>query len=281
MKISIITVCKNAVNTIEETLLSIYEQTYTNIEHIVIDGVSTDGTLEILSKYKNNISILISESDTGIYNAMNKAIKFVTGDIVYFLNANDSLYSKDIFEIIIKEFQNYPDLQFLWGDVQFMEDNEEACIATYEDIKTKSDLMYRNPCHQGIFYKSEVFKKYGDYDESLPIYADYEFNARILVAHNSRCKHLPVIFARFELGGASTSTNEKIQLRQKQERKDIYKKIFSNNFYFVLDNFFKRFFGTPSRLIKNSRLWKKAFDICDSILISKFKNRISLNIINE
>ena len=96
MKISIITVVKNAEKTIENTILSVLNQTYKNIELIIIDGVSTDGTLDIINKYKDKISYFISEPDTGVYNAMNKGIKAATGDIFYFLNANDSLYDDKV-----------------------------------------------------------------------------------------------------------------------------------------------------------------------------------------
>lgn len=270
MKISVITVCKNAANTIENSLLSLYSQTYENIEHIVIDGVSTDGTLELLSKYKDKISTLISEPDTGIYNAMNKGIKFATGDIVYFLNATDALYDENVFEKAIKEFKNNPDLELLWGDVQFVENNKDIRIARFDKLKFKGDLIHNNPCHQVIFYKNDIFKKCGDYNENLPIYADYDFNVRVLVSHSAKCKYIPEVLARFELGGISTSSEEKIKIRQKQERKDIYKEHFSKNIYFQLDNFFTKVFGTPTKYFKESKLINK-------ILQAIFKENLMLN----
>lgn len=270
MKISVITVCRNAAKTIEETLSTLYSQTYKDIEHIVIDGVSTDGTLEILSKYKENISILVSEPDTGIYNAMNKGIKLATGDVVYFLNATDSLYDNNVLENAANEFKKHPDLEFLWGDVQFVENDKDVRVATFENIKIKSDLIYNNPCHQSIFYKNNVFKKYGCYDETLPIYADYEFNARVLVLENVRCKYIPKVLSRFELGGVSTALDEKIKSRQKAERKEIYSRIFGHNINFTLDNFFTKTFGTITRNVKKTKLWKNLFG-----------KRLSLNLISD
>lgn len=280
MKISIITVCKNAIDTIEDTLSSLYEQSYKNIEHIVIDGVSTDGTLELLSKYKDKISILVSEPDTGIYNAMNKGIKLATGDIVYFLNATDSLYDKNVFEKVVNEFETHPDLELLWGDVQFVENNEDIRIAKFDNINIKSDLIYNNPCHQVIFYKNDVYKKFGGYDEKFPIYADYEFNSKMLVHNDVKCKYIPETLARFELGGISTSSDEKIKQRQLKERKDIYKQIFSNNINFKLDKFFTKIFGTATRAVKKTLLWKKLFNINDNISQTMFKKRLSLNFVD-
>lgn len=277
MKISVITVCKNAVNTIENSLLSLYNQTYKDIEHIVIDGVSTDGTLELLSKYKDKIYKLVSEPDTGIYNAMNKGIKFATGDIVYFLNATDSLYDEYVFEKVVKEFESQPDLEFLWGDVQFVEAKKDIRVARFNNIKFKGDLIHNNPCHQVIFYKNNIFKKCGDYNENLPIYADYDFNVRVLVPYNARCKYIPEILARFELGGISTSSEEKIKLRQKQERKDIYKEHFSKNIHFQLDTFFTKVFGTPTKYFKTSKLMNKLFNLYDKTLQVIFKESLMLN----
>lgn len=281
MKISVITVCRNAVGTIEKALLSLYEQTYKNIEHIIIDGVSTDGTLEVLSKYKDNIAIMVSEPDTGIYNAMNEGIKLATGDLVYFLNATDSLYDENVFEKVVDEFEKYPDLELLWGDVQFIENDEDVRIARFDNIKTKSDLIYNNPCHQSIFYKNEIFKKYGGYDEKLHIYADYEFNARMLVQKNVKCKYIKEILSRFELGGVSTSSDEKIKARQLKERKEIYNQIFSNNFNYKLDKFFTKTFGTATRAVKKTSLWDAFFKKYDAISQFVFNERLSLNLVKD
>lgn len=281
MKISVITVCRNAVTTIERALLSLYGQTYQNIEHIVIDGVSTDGTLELLEKYKDKISVLVSESDTGIYNAMNKGIKHATGDIVYFLNATDCLYDTMVFEKAVAEFNKYPDLEFLWGDVQFVENNENVRIATFGNIKIKNDLIYNNPCHQSIFYKNDVFKRYGGYDESLPIYADCDYNLKILIEHDVKCKYIPEVLSKFELGGVSTSSDEKIRLRRKNEQKEIYKRYFSKNLDSVLDKFFTKTFGTITRAVKKTKSWDLTFNFLDKTSQIMLKKRLSLNLVKD
>ena len=152
MKISIITVCKNAVDSIEDTLLSLYGQTYNNIEHIVIDGASTDGTLEILNKYQDKIAYFVSESDSGIYNAMNKGIKAATGDFLLFLNANDTFYCVDVLEKVSNALIENPDAKYLFGDVNYIsEDGTQSEVQKYNEVKNDIYFVNRNICHQSIF----------------------------------------------------------------------------------------------------------------------------------
>lgn len=279
MKISVITVCRNASKTVEKSLLSLYGQTYKNIEHIVIDGASADGTLEILSKYKDKISVLISEPDTGIYNAMNKGITLATGDIIYFLNATDCLYENDILEKVVKEFEVHPDLELLWGDILFVKGEKDIRVAQFGNIKLKTDLISNNPCHQVIFYKKDLFKNYGVYNEKYRIYADYDFNVRALALNNVKCKYIPQIIAKFELGGISTSSDPKIKILQKQERKDIYQEHFSKHFHYELDNFLTKIFGTPTKFVKSTKCWEKLFNLYDNILWTLFHKNLSLNLV--
>ena len=111
--VSVIIPAYNAEKYLSETIESVINQTYKNIEHIVIDGVSTDGTLDVINKYTDSITHFVSEPDTGIYNAMNKGLKYVTGDIVYFLNATDSLYDEKIFEKVVNEFEKHSYLEMI------------------------------------------------------------------------------------------------------------------------------------------------------------------------
>lgn len=227
MKISIITVVKNAERTIEDTILSVVNQTYKNIELIIIDGVSTDGTLDIINKYKDKISYFISEPDTGVYNAMNKGIKAATGDIFYFLNANDSLYDDKVLEEVIKRFKS-TNAMIVFGDVfstikpdmKQDEYNLANKITKYDFIDNVFSFYYRNLCHQVIFYKKEVFDRIGLYNENYKILADYEFNLRAFVEYKLKCSYINRIIANFELGGLSsikTENLEKIRLEEMDE----------------------------------------------------------------
>lgn len=280
MKISVITVCLNAKDSIEKTFESLKNQTYKNVEHIVIDGASIDGTLDIINKYKDSIAHFVSEKDSGIYNAMNKGLKYVTGDIVYFLNATDSLYNDEVLEKIVNEFKNHPDLEMLWGDIQFTEKGKEPRVHKNNDVTIKSDFLYNNPCHQSIFYKSELFKKYGDYDEDIKIFGDCDFNVRVLVTNNAKCKYIPEVVACFEIGGISTSSEESDRLLHKADRLKVYNKNFKHKFCYRADVFITKNFATPARIIKKSKVYYYLFNLIDYISKAVFKKRLKLNFID-
>lgn len=217
MKISIIMVCKNAGERIEMTLRSVREQTYDNYELVVIDGQSTDNTLEIVNRYADKVGTLISEPDTGIYNAMNKGLRHAKGDIVFFLNAGDNLVDEDALGYVASRFREYnPDIVF--GDVLFYDPrSKRKFIRENNCFKSRYSFFYDNMCHQIIFYKRTLFDRIGDFDESLPIYADYEFNVRAMVAHKCPALYVNFLIAQFELGGISTATDRAVRKRQKTE----------------------------------------------------------------
>lgn len=252
MKISVITVCKNVENTIEKTIESILNQTYKNFEIIVIDGVSTDKTLNILAKYGNCIN-LTSEPDSGIYNAMNKGIAKATGDILFFLNADDYLYSDDIFLLVVEKFKKDPLLMFLWGDINLA--SKEGSILkeiSYKSIKTKMDIAANNICHQAIFYKKELFDKYGTYNESYKILADWDVNIRFLVEEKVKCLHIDKFITVFQTGGLSTNGNNDIKKLHKIEQVSIKKRYFPVLSKFLgLDKCFCNFSGSIYKPLKN------------------------------
>jgi len=268
MKISIITICKNEKNTIEETFLSVFNQTYKNIEYIVIDGVSTDGTLDIIQKYKEKISYFSSEPDTGIYNALNKGIKIATGDILYFLNANDMLNSNDIFEKIVYHFKNDNELDFVFGNVQFIDENRQEC-GIFNSNCFKTIFSFKKACinHQSIFYRSNVFNRFGLYNETYKTNADYDFNLRLLMANGLKAKYLDTTIGRYQLGGLSCTNNDGnanyifnlhfIELTKKHKWIKIAYKIDeiineakNNDICFKIDKFLSKFFRSPYKFIK-------------------------------
>ncbi len=263
MKISIITVCKNSEKEIEKTLSSIYSQTYKNIEHIVVDGASTDNTLNILNDYKQNISILISDPDTGVYNAMNKGIKAATGDVLYFLNAGDSLYSSNVLEKIVECFeQTKADIVF--GDVYFTNSNnflQEDLTYKPNQAYSYKNLMIEQEfpglCHQVIFYKKEVFDKLVGYNENYRIFSDYEFNIRAFVVNKFSLFYIDKIIANFDLGGLSTKyksfdTNKnEIEIIREETG---YNKLL-NGFTFQFKKRMYKLFRTSYKMITNHTGW--------------------------
>lgn len=199
MKISIITVCKNSEAYIERSINSVLDQTYNDIEYIIIDGNSIDGTLSIIDKYKERIDILISESDTGIYNAMNKGVKHATGEIIYFLNSDDSLYDESVISDIATEFRNNQNMMILYGDVIF-KDGENAQLIKYHDID--KDFFYKNTiCHQAIFSRNLLFEAVGIFNEKYKIHADIDWLMRVYFEIGNVFRHIDRTICYFSSQG--------------------------------------------------------------------------------
>lgn len=195
-KISIVTVCFNAVKSIEETMLSVLNQTYPNIEYIIIDGGSTDGTVDLIKKYSNRLAYWVSEPDKGIYDAMNKGIDIATGDYINFLNAGDEFYSPLTIGSVCHKI-NMPAVYY--GDV-LMTDNLYECYF-YGGRFNCYRLAVSNICHQAIFYPVECLKGCR-YEIRYPLLADWDVNQKLwkqLPFH-----YLKLIVARYKIGGASS-----------------------------------------------------------------------------
>jgi glycosyltransferase len=186
MKTSIITVCFNSVETIEDTIRSVLGQDYKNIEYVIIDGGSTDGTLDILTKYQGQISKCISEPDNGIYDAMNKGINLATGEVIGFLHADDFYATKETIKKVARVFeQNKVDC--LWGDLVYVsKENTEKIIRYWKSGGYRKNLFKNGwmPAHPTFFAKRCIYEKYGYFNTDFRIAADYEIMLRFL--HNNR-----------------------------------------------------------------------------------------------
>lgn len=173
-KISIVTVCYNSAKTIEKTIQSVTNQTYPNIEYIIIDGYSTDGTREIIHKYTNHISYFISEPDNGIYEAMNKAIDVASGNYIFFLGSDDYLASNNIIDKVAEVLSSSSDIDILCGKVMVIDDRLGLCRMRGEPL-TKEQIINGNmPPHQGIFAKVDLLKKQ-HFSLKYRIAADFDF----------------------------------------------------------------------------------------------------------
>ncbi len=171
--ISVIVVVYNAKGTISSTLKSIVEQDYKNIEIIIIDGKSTDGTIEIINSYSNKIDVFISEKDEGVYDAMNKGIDASKGKWLFFLGSDDVFINKTILSSIFSPYV-YSAIDFLYGDVVLTSNRK-----IYGGEKNYMSLVDKNICHQSIFYKRTVFEKLGKYNLKYKILGDYDLNLRV------------------------------------------------------------------------------------------------------
>ncbi len=198
MKISIITACLNSGSTIEKTIQSVIEQNYKELEYIVIDGGSTDRTLEILKKYQKNISLLISEPDNGIYDAMNKGIARATGDIIGIINSDD-WYEPGVLELVKKFFQR-SDADVLYGRLNKIKKNGEVVVPEISSIeKIRYEMAIPHPT---VFIKHKIYEKYGTFCQKYKISSDFELMLR-LYTKGVKFDFLDKIMANFRHGGLS------------------------------------------------------------------------------
>lgn len=207
LKISIITVCYNSGNTISETLASVRNQKYKNIEHIVIDGGSIDNTVEIIATDGQHLFKFISEPDAGIYDAMNKGIELATGDVVAFLNADDFYKNDRVIEVVAK-VMHAEHLDALYGDVEFFRPGrQESVVRRYNSGRfTVGRLGWGwMPAHPALFVRRALFERYGMFRTDYRIAGDFEFIARVFKHPELRHRHLPESLVCMQLGGISTS----------------------------------------------------------------------------
>lgn len=207
MKISIITVCYNSALTIGSTLRSVRSQTYDGVEHIVIDGGSTDNTLNVVGAEGSHVDKLISEKDNGIYDAMNKGIQLATGDVVAFLNADD-LY-KDAYVLAkVAQVMQTEQLDALYGDVEFFRaGQQDDIVRRYNSGRFTADRLGWGwmPAHPALFVRRALFKRYGVFRTDYRIAGDFEFIARVFKHPELRHRHLQKSLVCMQMGGISTS----------------------------------------------------------------------------
>ena len=198
--ISIITVCFNAVHTIDRTFQSILNQTYQNIEYIVIDGGSTDGTLDVVAKYNKIISCLVSEKDKGIYDAMNKGIRLAHGDVIGIINADD-FYATDALEQVMSIFRTNTDLDVVLGNCAYINQSEKLLSTAIPHIDFKNVIVHVH--HPSTFVSRHCYEKYGVFDKFYCYAGDYEFFCR-LTTNNATFFHINTTLASYRIGGFGT-----------------------------------------------------------------------------
>ncbi|MDB9717919.1 glycosyltransferase [Candidatus Pelagibacter sp.] len=219
MKISIITVTLNNASVIKKCLDSLKSQKYNNIEHIIVDGGSTDKTLSILKSRNKQLSVVLSEPDKGIYDAMNKGIKLATGEIIGFLNSDDFYSSNEVLLKVANTFKKEPQLDSCYADLIYTDRVDTSKKIRYvKSSEYKQGLFSKGWCpgHTTFFARSSVYKRYGDFDTSYSLASDFDLMMRFLEIHKIKSRYVPEIWVKMRLGGATNKNLKNIYLQNKE-----------------------------------------------------------------
>lgn len=213
MKVSIITVTYNSEAFLEQTIRSVIDQTYKNIEYIIIDGASTDNTLSIIAQYKNNIQHLLSEKDNGIYDALNKGIAMATGDIIGILHSDDFYTSNTVIEKIVAKITTDKS-DAVYADLYYVDKNNTDKITRKWHSGNYSHGAFVTgwmPPHPTFFVKKEVYKNYGAFNLNFKTSADYELMLRLIHKHQIKLSYLNEFIIKMRVGGQSNvSVNNRV-----------------------------------------------------------------------
>ena len=219
LKLSIITVCYNSAETIESTIQSVLEQDYGNVEYIIIDGKSTDTTLQIIDKYKLQLSKLISEKDEGIYFAINKGIALASGEIIAILHADDFYSNSHVIAKVVKTFEEQ-NVDTIYGDLQYVDRVDTSIVKrNWRSGEYKDGLFLKGwmPPHPAFFVRKTCYEKYGKFNTMLRSAADYELMLRFLHKYKCSTAYIPEVLVKMRIGGKS---NVSILNRIKANRED-------------------------------------------------------------
>jgi glycosyltransferase involved in cell wall biosynthesis len=218
LTISVVTAVRNARSTIEACLESLSGQTYPHRQHVVVDGLSTDGTAELIRKHSSMIDVLVSERDTGIYNALNKGIARCKGDVVGFLHADDTYAHECVLAKVAEAFRD-PEIDVVYGDLLYVRKaNLGRTIRHWKAGRFERGKLARGwmPPHPTMYVRREIYVSLGAFDESYRIAADYDCILRIFANPRLRATYLPEVLVKMRLGGASNSSLKNV-LRKSAE----------------------------------------------------------------
>lgn len=252
MKISVITATWNSGRTIGDTLRSVFNQSFTNVEHIIKDGGSKDDTLEICKNFeqkyykdecKGRTINILSDKDKGIYDAMNQGVKAATGDVIGILNSDDFYTSDDVLARVAGEFEKNPQLEAVYGDIHFVKDENLKKCTRYFSSRYFRPWALRfgfMPAHPSFYVRREVYEKYGLYDLDFRTSSDFEMMVRLFVKEKIRSKYINKDFVTMRAGGESTAGLE----AKRKVNRDIagsLKKhgVYSNQFFQSLRYFWR------------------------------------------
>lgn len=208
MKISVVTACRNNAATLEDTILSVASQRHPAIEHVIIDGGSSDGTLLVIARLRDKIARLVSEPDRGIYDAMNKGIALATGEVLGFLNADDVYANERVIERIAGVFAD-PSVDACYGDLVYVDHADGDRIVRYWKSRDYRPGLFEKgwmPAHPTFFVRRRLFDQFGKFDLHYAFAADFEFTMRLLRVHGIKSVYVPEILVKMRLGGATNNS---------------------------------------------------------------------------
>lgn len=245
MKISIVTVVFNNANTIKDAINSVLNQTYQDIEYIIIDGKSTDGTIEIIQSYGSKISKFVSEPDKGIYDAMNKGLKLATGDVVGILNSDDFYILNDVIEKVVKVFEEQQ-VESMFADLVYVKAEDIDKVVRYYDSSYFSLDKFAYgwmPAHPTFFIKREVYERYGYFKIDYKIAADYELLVRFLAKNGVSYYYLREPIIKMRIGGVSTRNLKSNFILNQEILKACFENGIYSNWFMVLSKYPRKLLG--------------------------------------
>lgn len=252
--ISVVTIVYNDAKNIENTIKSVINQSYNNIEYIIIDGASTDGTIEVIHKYKDKISKIISEPDTGIYNAMNKGIYNASGDYIIFMNSGDKFSNNYIITNIVNslDIDNLPFI--VYGNYRESNNGIYSNVIPAWDYKRIWYGVYA--CHQSMLYNLKFIKENNIvFDESYKIAADYKFDLETTILAKDNILKLNLCISDFDTSGISNTNQNQCLKETNRARREILKmsyiKIYSISFIQILARWTKKYLNFIYKIIRN------------------------------
>ncbi len=244
MRISIITVCFNSADYIKSTIESVLMQNHPNVEYIIVDGESTDGTVDIIKSFGDEISKWISEPDFGIYDAMNKGIAMASGDVVGIVNSDDYFTRIDSLSRVAESFEKFP-VESVFADITFVKRDDPSKVVRYfssENFKPWKMRFGFMPAHPTFFTYKRNFEKYGGYNTSFEIGADFELLLRFLYKHKLSYKYIPINIMNMRMGGISTRSWTSTLIINKENKRAFKINGFYTNYLFLFSRYCVKIF---------------------------------------
>lgn len=223
MKVSIITAVRNGIETIADAIDSVQAQDYACIEHVLVDGASSDGTAELLLGMRGGNRIVVSEPDSGIYDALNKGMRRSTGDVIGVMHADDLFHGPAVVARVVSAMQR-ESVDLVYGDLQYVARHDASTVVRYWKSGTfRRAALHRGwmPPHPAVFIRRQLLESVGEYDTSYRIAADYDFLLRILMRRETRCAYLPEVLVRMRVGGVSNRSLPAILRKSREDLRAI------------------------------------------------------------